>query len=152
MHESTSSRIEFEIAQTERLLQAYGGLLDRVQQVEPTLVELTATASVLHSFYTAVENILLAIAKGIDGQVPERSHWHRDLLLQMTSASASRPVVLDKETARRLGEYLAFRHFYRHAYSFILEWHEMENLVIGLEKVWDQTKTQLQAFAETIRS
>jgi hypothetical protein len=33
---------------------------------------------------------------------------------------------------------LGFRHFYRHGYSFFLEWDELEELVTPLAEVWDQ--------------
>ena len=48
--------------------------------------------------------------------------------------------------AYRLADYLGFRHFYRHSYSFFLEWDELEKLVTPLAEVWDQTKGELELF------
>ena len=42
--------------------------------------------------------------------------------------------------------YLAFRHFYRHSYSFFLEWDEIANLVVSLDDVWAAVKAQLIRF------
>jgi hypothetical protein len=150
--ETLVSRVEFEITQIDRLLESYAELLDRVCQTEPDLVELTATASVLHSFYTAVENVLLAVARQIDGQVPEGARSHRDLLVQMADSTIERPAVLSEKIAHRLGQYMAFRHFYRHAYSFYLEWDEMADLVSYLDDVWSQTKLELEQFLNKMRS
>jgi len=116
------------------------------------LVEATAVASVLHSFYNGLENIFLAIAKGIDAEVPSGAQWHRGLLTKMTESATSRGPVLTVEMAHRLADYLGFRHFYRHSYSFYLEWEEVEKLVMSLEEVWEQAKGELQAFLDSLGS
>ena len=70
MTKKTISQIEFEIGQIDRLFEAYADLLERIHENKPDLVEITALASVLHSFYNGLENIFLSIAKGIDMDVP----------------------------------------------------------------------------------
>ena len=62
------SQVKFEIEQIGLLFEAYADLLERVQRRTPDLVEVTAVASVLHSFYNGLENIFLSIAKGIDSE------------------------------------------------------------------------------------
>lgn len=121
------------------------------RQGSPSLVELTALASVLHSFYNGLENIFLSIAKGIDKNVPTGAQWHRELLTQMTLATEKRASVITSETAQQLSNYLSFRHFYRHSYSFFLEWNELEKLVTPLSEVWQQVKQELQAFLDSLR-
>ena len=95
--------------------------------------------------------MFLSIAKGVDDTVPTGAQWHRDLLIQMTKATSNRGPVLTDELAHQLAGYLGFRHFYRHAYSFFLEWSEVEKLVAPLEKVWDQVKAELELFLEEFR-
>ena len=142
------SQIRFEIKQIDRLFERYADLLERVQKGTPDLVDVTAVASVLHSFYNGLESIFLSIAKGIDADVPAGAQWHRDLLTKMAESTSSRGPVLTTETAHQLAEYLGFRHFFRHSYSFFLEWDELEKLVIPLAKVWGQVKDELQLFVE----
>jgi hypothetical protein len=60
------------------------------------LVEITATASVLHSFYNGLENIFLTIAKGLDESVPSGAKWHRELLMQMADTNPKRGPVLNQ--------------------------------------------------------
>ncbi len=144
--ESVVSQVEFEIGQIDHLFESYADLLAQTQRKAPDLVEITAVASVLHSFYNGLENIFLSIAKGIDRDVPAGAQWHRDLLTRMTEAMSSRGPVLTIDTAHRLVDYLAFRHFYRHSYSFFLEWDELEKLVTPLAKVWEQTRGELDGF------
>jgi len=148
--EQVISQVKFEIGQIDQLFESYADLLERVQKNIPDLVEITAVASVLHSFYNGLENIFLSIAKGIDADVPAGSQWHRDLLTRMTESTARREPVLTVEMAHRLADYLGFRHFYRHSYSFFLDWDEMEKLVTPLAEVWAQVKDQLQLFLDSL--
>ena len=148
--EKVVSQVGFEIAQIEQLLVAYADLVDRVQQGPPDLVEVAAIASVLHSFYNGLEKIFLSIAKLLDQQVPTSSQWHRDLLVQMSQQMANRDSVISAELARRLADYLGFRHFYRHSYSFFLEWEELKKLVIPLREVWAQAKQEISEFLESL--
>ena len=148
--EKAISQVRFEIEQIDHLIEAYVGLLGRVQESPPDLVEITAVASVLHSFYNGIENIFLSIAKEIDRNVPATAQWHRDLLTQMTEARSTRGPVLSAEAAHQLVNYLGFRHFYRHSYSFFLEWDELERLVTPLAEVWEQTRRGLLLFLDNL--
>ena len=147
-----ASRLAFEIAQVDQLLTVYSDLLDSARERTPDPVELAALASVLHSFYNGIENMLLCVAKGLDGPVPTGPKWHRDLLLQMGERNDRRPAVFSPETSRKLDEYLAFRHFYRHAYSFFLDWGEVRTLVLNLGEVWMQVKSEIGAFVQALKS
>jgi len=150
--EKILAQISFEIGQIDHLLESYAAVLEKVQVVEPDLVETTAVASVLHSFYNGLENIFLSIAKGVDSVVPSTPKWHRDLLIQMTKPSQSRGPVLTTETAELLTEYVGFRHFYRHSYSFTLDWSEMQGLAASLDVVWNAAKSEVQAFLNDLSS
>jgi len=135
------------VALIDHLLAAYADLLLEVEQKPPDLVQMTALASVLHSFYNGVESIFIIIAKEIDDAVPSGDRWHRDLLEQMGMANEFREAVLPLPIQLQLQNYLAFRHYYRHAYSFFLRWEELRELVLPLTAVWDQTRTVLNQFA-----
>jgi hypothetical protein len=146
------SQVEFELGQIEQLLESYRDLLERAKKNRPNLVEATALASVLHSFYNGLEKIFLSIAKGIDADVPTGLQWHRDLLTRMTHSTSRRAPVLTVETAHQLADYLGFRHFFRHSYSFFLDWNEMERLILSLANVWIQVKADLQLFLDNLDS
>lgn len=147
MSETISQRVQRDVALIDHLLAAYADLLLQVEQKPPDLVQVTALASVLHSFYNGVESIFIIIAKEIDDAVPTGDRWHRDLLEQMGMANEFREVVLPLPIQLQLQNYLAFRHYYRHAYSFFLRWEELRELVLPLTAVWDQTRTVLNQFA-----
>ena len=56
------------------------------------------------------------------------------------------------EMVSRLADYLGFRHFYRHSYSFYLEWDELEKLVTLLAEVWERARAEIRAFLEELSS
>ena len=78
----------------------------------------------LHSFYTGMENIFKRVAVELDGEPVRGDSWHRELLRRMKSPTAHRPALLSEELHDSLNEYLRFRHVFRNAYSFDLDWHK----------------------------
>lgn len=152
MHSRVIAQIQFEMEQIDPLFIAYEALFQRAQQpTAPNLVEITALASVLHSFYTGLENIFTSIAKGIDGDVPGGPQSHCDLLLRIGQENVHRSAVLTVETIATLSNYLGFRHFYRHTYSFFLDWTDLKELGDPLPTVWTQIKTELRFFTHSVQ-
>ncbi|MBU0568960.1 hypothetical protein KJ693_12320 [bacterium] len=148
MAEKVISQIKFEIEQIDQLLELYAELLACPKQNTPSLVEKTAMAALLHSFYTGVENIFLSVAKGIDRDIPAGAQSHRDLLGQMIKRTLYRMPAISEKVKEKLSDYLIFRHFFRHAYSFFLDWDKMKELVSSLVEVWDQLKRELHLFLD----
>ena len=151
LDEQVAKEIRFQLAMLERLLTSYEALLTRVaQQPEQaiSLIETTALASVLHSFYNGLESIFQLIAKRVDGQTPTSERWHQTLLEQMTSTTPNRNVVLTVETKIRLQDYLAFRHFYRHSYSFFLDWRRIALLIVPLAEVALTVRAEIEKWLD----
>ena len=110
------------------------------------VIEAAAACAMLHSFYTKVEKILKMIALDLDQEVSPSESWHRDLLNQMTRATASRPAVITPELRTSLGELLAFRHLFRGASIAIMRWNKLAPLVAKVPTAHQETVSQLQKF------
>ncbi len=85
-----------------------------------------------------MERILTHVAKneGADADLRSKSFmWHTALLNTLANPIGGRPAILSKELHVSLGEYLSFRHLFRHAYLHELQWSKMRTLVEDLEKV-----------------
>jgi uncharacterized protein YutE (UPF0331/DUF86 family) len=83
---------------------------------------LSALALGVHNVYNGIEDVLLGVAKDVDGAVPSGQTMHQDLLDQMSSEIAGvRPAVLDADLYEDLSEAKAFRHLVRHRYGFDLK-------------------------------
>ncbi|MCP4661586.1 MAG: hypothetical protein GY856_39805 [bacterium] len=141
-------QIELEEALLWELLDLHRPLLEKCRSEEPTVVELSALAATLHSFYAGAENLFRRIAIELDRQLPTGETWHQLLLEAMTTATERRPRVLDDELRDQLKKYLDFRHVFRNAYLFQLRWNKMAPLVRNLESVMEELAADLTLFSE----
>lgn len=144
-------KIEFEISEIGKELESYKILIDLCKVKEPDLIEKTAVASVLHCFYTGVENILVAIAKNFDKSIPADKNWHNKLLNQLSEKTEKREAVLTKDNMDFLLGYLGFRHFYRHSYSFYLDWVLLSKLILPIEDIWNAVKKDFNNFVNYLK-
>jgi len=139
-------QIKFKINDIDKLFSEYDLIFKKIETQAPDLFDMTILGSVLHSFYNGLENIFEIIAKNIDGNVPNGNKSHQELLHQMASENSKRNEVLNEELYLKLREYATFRHFYRHAYSFQLNWEKMNPLIDNLHMVWNEVKLNLENF------
>ncbi|MEW6186060.1 MAG: hypothetical protein AB1585_10020 [Thermodesulfobacteriota bacterium] len=113
-------RIEAEFEAIQNVLEALPGIpLSQLSQLE-----LAGVAALLHNFYNGVGNILKQIFQAQSISLPYGDSWHRDLLL--TSVEKK---VLPGQLGEDLKPYLAFRHFFSHAYALDFFPQRMEPLV-----------------------
>jgi predicted nucleotidyltransferase len=142
--------IEDELTTLERVVksteEAQASLSD-----SPSQFELHGLAAYLHQFYTGVESIFERLAIGLGESLPRGEYWHFDLLNQMAEPQeGKRPAVIDEPLRARLKDYLAFRHFFRHAYGYTLEWNQLRWKTERLSDTLTMLQEQLRAFFETI--
>jgi hypothetical protein len=93
-----------------------------------------------------VENVFKRVAVELDSQPPQGNSWHRDLLLRMKAPGPDRPALLSAELHDALLDYLRFRHVFRNAYSFDLDWQKLSPLVRQLEETFRQLEAALDEF------
>ncbi len=128
------AQIKDELAKLQKLLEEASQLGGERQ----SSIHVRAGSSILHDFYTGLENIFHGIASTVDGQVPEGMRWHVDLLHQMSlHIEGVRTPVISKETEKILEEYLRFRHLFRKRYGFELEWKDIKRLLKKLPDVYE---------------
>lgn len=137
-------QIEFKINDIDKLFLEYDLIFKKIEIQVPDLFDMTILGSVLHSFYNGLENIFEIIAKNIDCNVPSGNKSHQELLHQMASENNKRNEIINTELYLKLREYATFRHFYRHAYSFQLNWEKMNPLIDNLHIVWNEVKLNLE--------
>ncbi|OHD14795.1 MAG: hypothetical protein A2086_14100 [Spirochaetes bacterium GWD1_27_9] len=152
LHSELTEKIEFEINEIETLIKSYSSLVELCKNQEPDLIYLSALATMLHSFYNGLENIFLSISKTIDKQIPQASNWHKILLYKMGEKTENKNPVLSEETIEKLEEYLSFRHFFRHSYSYHLSWNKLKPLVSELSELWLKIKEEIIKFKSNIKN
>lgn len=142
--------VEDELTSLERVSQEMQDLMAECAQ-PPTRTELRAMASILHEFYNGVERILERVAVGLQADIPHGSRWHVDLLNWMAEAHPGPwPAVIDEPLRARLKEYLDFRHFFRHAYGYTLEWNQVRWKVEAMPETLAMLRGRLHTFFQVI--
>ena len=146
MWDSLREHVTLERGQLRRLFPVCHPLLEKCAVSPPNDLELYALAAMLHSFYNGMENIFKRITLELGDPMPGSTSWHKDLLDGMMRPTGNRKSVLSPELARRLKEYMEFRHVFRHAYTFDLRWDRMKTLVLGCEETLRLVEAELEQF------
>ncbi|MCS6949258.1 MAG: hypothetical protein NZ520_02220 [bacterium] len=146
-----AARIRAELADIERLVAKAERAAALIRQHPEEELYVDAAAHNLHDFYSAVERLLLQIARTVDRSVPSGERWHRDLLEQMRlPVSAVRPPVLSEEVSFQMEEYLRFRHVVRHVYSFRIDPQRVLSLVEAVRPLFQRLTQQLNQFTQML--
>ena len=101
-------------------------------------LELAGLAALIHNFYNGIENILKQLVTAIGRKLPDGPSWHQDLI-NTTVAND----IISESTARKLRQYLAFRHFFSHGYSFELDPKRISNLVKDIRPIFECFKDEI---------
>lgn len=127
-------RIEAEYEAIERTLSA----IPAKPLAELTQLELAGVAALLHNFYNGLENVLKQLSKAKEIAIPAGPSWHRDLLL-----AAGQADMLSAALVGELSRFLAFRHFFSHAYALDLFPARMEPLVQQAVEVFGRFRVEI---------
>jgi len=146
LHKKLKIKINYELSQIEKLIEKSQTLFQKCKLSEPDFIETSAFASVMHSFYTGIESIFILIAKSIDKKVSEGERWHKALLKQMSKEIRARDAVISDCLYTRLIDYLEFRHFFRHAYGFMVDWSKMKKLFNDFDSTWEIFRKEIRIF------
>lgn len=131
-------------AEKENVEKALDNLRDAMRRTEKSVVELAAIATFLHNIYNGIENILKQVLKTKGTEIPKSYTWHKDLLNLSVSFG-----IIPEKLSDNLYEYLTFRHFFIHAYGFMLEEAHLENLANNITNVWLQFLSVINKYCQT---
>lgn len=151
MSDNLQNKITLALDELRQNVEAHREVLDKAQAgYVPSLMEQSALAFMLQSCYTWFENVLKCIVSEYDGVLPDTRSWHSDLLKSVRQATDNRPTVISEPLYTNLKEFLGFRHFARHASCLMLDWNEMNHLVLSCDDVLKQFETEIQVFMEQV--
>lgn len=127
-----------------------GILISKIKEIEDNITEVNTVAlgAYLMNFYNGIENIMKRCAKEYYKKIPETNDWHKQLLQQ--SYGHDKNPLFSKEVADKLYNYLVFRHFLIHGYSFNLNRNKMISLIDNIDELWRVIKSQVAEFINKI--
>jgi uncharacterized protein YutE (UPF0331/DUF86 family) len=76
--------------------------------------------------------------RSISIEIPKDLSWHQGLLNKAKNES-----IISKKLADKLKEYLAFRHFFAHAYALDLHPSKIEALIEKIAKTFTEFKQEI---------
>ncbi len=146
MDNATKIKITLEISKIDKLIEKSSVLLSKCSIAEPDFVELNAIGSILHSYYCGIESIFNMIYKSIYAKTLSGNTWHSDLLADMFEKTDKHNPILPQKLFQPLKEYLGFRHVFRHAYGYELNWERLKPLFSILTENWNEVKDNLNKY------
>ena len=127
-------RIEAEFEAIEQTL----SMMPQKPLCQLSQLELAGVAALLHNFYNGIENIVKQVFQEKSLSIPQGESWHRDLLL-----AAAEKNIISYLLLNNLKQYLAFRHYFSHAYALELFPERMEPLVKDAVALFNEFKQQI---------
>ncbi|HBR16560.1 MAG: hypothetical protein A3G39_09930 [Deltaproteobacteria bacterium RIFCSPLOWO2_12_FULL_43_16] len=115
----------------------------RPKKIDYSTAELAAIAAFIHNYYNGIENILKRVLLSRKMAIKDAPTWHKDLL-----KSSLNKEVITNDLYETLSDYLSFRHFFVHAYSFNIHWKELKPLIDNLEDTLKKFKVAIYHFID----
>ena len=142
------SEIEYQIEIIEAV---FDKISDRKQYINDVR-GLESLAYQLHNLYSAFEDLFLIIAKHFENTIEDESRYHIELLQRMSiDIKGVRPPLLKRETMNWLDELRAFRHVFRHAYSYEIDKKKLQIVLEAAENLRECYKDDIAKFLKVLK-
>ena len=122
MDEARLSLFKAEVEAQRREIERIFAKIEERRKLKKDPFAVESLAYQLHNLYCAFEDLFKVVADYFENTVVDSKRYHRELLQRMRlTIEGVRPALLSEEAFKLLDSLRAFRHFFRHAYSYDLD-------------------------------
>lgn len=150
-------KIEFNLfkaeveAQVKEIDKIYEEIKDREKGAKRNKARIESLGYKLHNLYCAFEDLFKIVARYFENQIRDISKYHKEMLKKMSLAiEGVRPALISDESYRELDELRAFRHFFRHAYSYELNYEKIMIPLSSAYRLKEVYKEDISRFLNTV--
>lgn len=137
------SEIDYQVKSIEIIFQK---IADRRQYIDEDR-GLESLGYQLHNLYSAFEDLFLIIAKHFENTIEDESRYHIEILQRIgIDIEGVRPSLFKRETIKLLDELRAFRHVFRHAYSYEIDGKKLQLVLESAENLNEIYKDDIADF------
>lgn len=140
--------IKSEMGKLEKLCQEFMPMAEKLALSEDDVSkhDIIVLGYLMHNFYNGCENMFRSIARFFENEMDADS-WHKDLLRRMTfEIEGFRPRVISDQLYLLLDDFRGFRHKFRYAYSFELDWEREKVVARKFKKTWALLQNEIGVF------
>jgi len=113
---------------------------------------LESLAYQLHNLYCAFEDLMKIVADFFENHIDDSAHYHSALLWRMKMPiEGVRPALLSETSYKLLDSLRAFRHVFRHAYSYELDPKKLALVVEDALKLRGLYQRDIDRFLEQLQ-
>ena len=151
-------KIEFNLlraevsAQIKEIEKIYSAISERKKGALKSAVNLESLAYKLHNLYCAFEDLFKIVARHFENSVEDIARYHKELLKRMSfTIEGVRPELLSEETFRLLDELRMFRHVFRHAYAYDLQYEKLKPVIKSADMLRGLYKREIERFLDKLK-
>ena len=140
------------------LIKAQGTEIERIfERIEERRrgkgeANLESLAYQLHNLYCAFEDLMKIVADFFENHIDDSAHYHSALLWRMKMPiEGVRPALLSETSYKLLDSLRAFRHVFRHAYSYELDPKKLALVVEDALKLRGLYQRDIDRFLEQLQ-
>ena len=133
-------------AEKENIAQALNEIELAMARTQRSTIELAAIGTFLHNIYSGFENILKQIFRTKELPIPHTPTSHKDLI-----NSAVHGKIISQSLADDIFPFLTFRHFFVHAYGFMLEEDPVIKLATKIPNVHSQFMAEIDVVLQDFK-
>ena len=133
-----SATLAFELKQIHTELSVINRIAGKQMRLGPDEVKIRAAASSLQSIYNGIEKMIGLVLKDKGHSPKDGPASHADL-----QTAARNLGVLSEELAGSLRDLMAFRHFFRHSYGFMIDNELLNPLIQRIDGIVESVAQEL---------